>query len=101
MTQAEEVKIFRAMDEQDAIKPAADLLTAIAKEEHTRRDGRPGLEITHCPTVKQTLDFKCDNFPQGMYLWRDNKLIALFTVVRDSINYSICVFNDLRKYDEK
>lgn len=95
------IKIFKAMDECDAIAPAKALFDTIAEEEHVRREGRPGLCVTHCPTFDQVSTFKCDNFPQGMYLWKGERLIAQFTVVRDGWNWSVCVFVDLRsQYDE-
>ena len=90
------IRVFKAMDECDAIAPAKAHFDAIAKEEHERCEGRPELTITHCPTQSQISEFKCDNFPQGMYLWRNERLIAQFTVVRDSWNWSVCVLVDLR-----
>jgi hypothetical protein len=96
------IRLFREMDEPDAIRPAKELFDAIAKSEYEKRGGRPGLSITHTPTVIQVAEFKCDNFPSGMYLWRGNRLIAQFTVVRDDWNWSVCVFVDLRdQYDER
>jgi len=92
-------EIFYAMDEPDAITPALDMFNVIAKEEYEKRSEKPGLDITRCPTLAQSMEFKCDNFPQGMYLWRDDRLIVMFTIVRDSRNWSVCVFNDLRTDD--
>jgi len=89
-------KLFYAMDEPDAIKPAKELFDAIARKEYIKRKKHPGLEVTHVPTHSQIMDFNCDNFPSGMYLWKDSRLIAMFTVVRDDKNWSVCVFNDLR-----
>jgi hypothetical protein len=95
------IKVFKEMDECDAIALAMALFDAIAKEEHERREGQPGLAVTHCPTAAQVSEFKCDNFPQGMYLWREDQLIAQFTVVRDQWNWSVCVFADLREIDKE
>ena len=93
------IKIFYAMDECDAVAPALKIFRGIAKEENEKLNG-PGMQITHTPTLEQQFLARQgglgENFVQGMYLWRNGRLIAMFTIVRDDKNWSVCVFNDLR-----